>query len=174
MHFRFPYVVGFKAFFQIGAFFSFFFLFIYLFIYFWLCWVFVAVSGLFLVAASGGYSSLWCTGFSLLWLLLLQTMGSRCNVFSSCGTRASVAVARRLQRAGSVVVAHGLSCSVACGIFPDQGSNPCSLHWQVDSQPLCHQGSPGAFSLILLITLWKFYHTVGMKYCTLLYITTYI
>ena len=33
----------------------------------------------------------------------------------------------------SVVVAHGLSCSVACGIFPDQGSNTCSLHWQADS-----------------------------------------
>ena len=24
---------------------------------------------------------------------------------------------------------HGLSCSAACGIFPDQGSNPCPLHW---------------------------------------------
>ena len=33
----------------------------------------------------------------------------------------------------SVFVAHGLSCSAACGIFPDQGSNPCLLHWQVDS-----------------------------------------
>ena len=32
---------------------------IYLFIYFWLCWVFVAVRGLSLVAVSGGYSSLW-------------------------------------------------------------------------------------------------------------------
>ena len=42
----------------------------------------------------------------------------------------------------SVVVAHGLSCSVACGILPDQGLNPCPLHWQADSQPLCHQGSP--------------------------------
>ena len=30
-------------------------------------------------------------------------------------------------------MSHGLSCSVACGIFPDQGSNPCSLHWQADS-----------------------------------------
>ena len=38
---------------------------------------------------------------------------------------------------------HGLSCSVACGIFLDQGSNPCPLHWQTDSQPLRHQGSPG-------------------------------
>ena len=36
----------------------------------------------------------------------------------------------------------GLSCSAACGIFPDQGSNPCPLHWQADSQPLHHQGSP--------------------------------
>ena len=46
------------------------------------------------------------------------------------------------RRAGSVVVAHGPSCSAACGIFPDQGSNPCPLHWQADSQPLHHQGSP--------------------------------
>ena len=54
----------------------------------------------------------------------------------------SVVVAHGLQSAGSVVVAHGLSCSAACGIFPDQGSNLCPLHWQADSQPLCHQGSP--------------------------------
>ena len=31
----------------------------------------------------------------------------------------------------------------ACGIFLDQGLNPCPLHWQVDSHPLDHQGSPG-------------------------------
>ena len=37
--------------------------------------------------------------------------------------------------------AHGPSRSAACGIFPDQGSNPCPLHWQADSQPLRHQGS---------------------------------
>ena len=42
-----------------------------------------------------------------------------------------------------MVVPHGLSCSVACGIFPDQGSNPCPLHRQTDSQPLRHQGSLG-------------------------------
>ena len=34
---------------------------------------------------------------------------------------------------GSVVVVHGLSCSAACGIFPDQGSYPSPLHWQVIS-----------------------------------------
>ena len=31
---------------------------------------------------------------------------------------------------------------MACGIFPDQGLNPCPLHWQADSEALCHQGSP--------------------------------
>ena len=78
--------------------------------------------GLSLVVASGGHSSSWCAGLSLSWPLLLWSTSSR--------------------HAGSVVVAHGLSSSAACGIFPDQGSNPCPLHWQADSQPLCQQGSP--------------------------------
>ena len=97
-------------------------LFIYLFIYFWLCWVFVSVRGLSLVVASGGHSSSRCAGLSLLRPLLLRSTSSRC--------------------AGSVVVAHGPSRSAACGILPDRGSNPCPLHWQADSQPLRHQGSP--------------------------------
>ena len=41
-----------------------------------------------------------------------------------------------------LVVAHRVSCSEACGIFPNQGSNLCLLHWQVDSLPLSRQGSP--------------------------------
>ena len=97
----------------------------YLFIYFWLCWVFVSVQGLSLVAASGGHSSSRCAGLSPSRPLLLWSTSSR--------------------RAGSVVVAHGPSCSTACGILPDQGSNPCPLHWQADSQPLRHQGSPHIF-----------------------------
>ena len=60
----------------------------YLFIYFWLRWVSVAARGLPLVAASGGYSSLQCAGFSLRWLLLLQGTRSRRTGFSSCGRRA--------------------------------------------------------------------------------------
>ena len=91
-------------------------------IYFWLCWVFVSVRRLSLAAASGGHSSSRCAGLSLSRPLLLRSTGSR--------------------RAGSAVVAHGPSCSAACGILPDQGSNPCPLHWQADSQPLRHQGSP--------------------------------
>ena len=59
-----------------------------LFIIFCLGWVFIAGHGLSLVAASGGYSSLQCTGFSLQWLLLLQSTGSRHAGFNSCGMRA--------------------------------------------------------------------------------------
>ena len=59
-----------------------------LFIYFCLHWVFVAAGRLSLGAASGGYSSLRCAGFSLQWLLLLQSTGSRHTGFLSCGTRA--------------------------------------------------------------------------------------
>ena len=104
--------------------FFFFNLFIY---YLWLCWVFVSVRGLSLVVASGGHSSSRCAGLSLLRPLLLRSTGSRC--------------------AGSVIVAHGPSCSAAYGIFPDQGSNPCPLHCQADSQPLRHQGSPSLLFL---------------------------
>ena len=46
-------------------------------------------------------------------LLLLQSLGSR--------------------HTGPVVTAYGLSCPEACGIFSNQGLNPCALHWQVDS-----------------------------------------
>ena len=31
---------------------------------------------------------------------------------------------------------------MACGIFPDQGWNPCPLNWQADSLLLDYQGSP--------------------------------
>ena len=56
--------------------------------------------------------------------------------------------AHGLSNAGSVVLAHGLRCSVACGIFPDQESNPCPLHWRVDSYPLHNQGSPQVALLV--------------------------
>ena len=41
----------------------------------------------------------------------------------------------------SIVVVQRFRCSTACGIFLDQGSNPCLLHWQVDSLPPSHQGN---------------------------------
>ena len=39
------------------------------------------------------------------------------------------------------------------GIFPTQGPNPCLLHWQADSLPLCHLGS-ALFILLFLISCW--------------------
>ena len=60
----------------------------FIYLFFWLCWVFVAAHGLSLVAVSGGYSSLWYAGFSLWWLLLLRSTGSRRMGFSSHSTRA--------------------------------------------------------------------------------------
>ena len=49
----------------------------------------------------------------------------------------------------SVIVAHGLSCSTACGIFPDEESNPCLVDWQADSQPLDHEECPVIFFLLI-------------------------
>ena len=66
-----------------------------------------------LVAVNGGYS-LCCAGASC------------CGGLSCCGAGA-------LGCPGSAVVG---GCSLACGIFPDQGSNKCLLHWQVNSLPL--------------------------------------
>ena len=73
-----------------------------------LCWVFVSALGPPPVVASGGHSSSWCAGPSPSWPLLLRSTGPRCT--------------------GSAAMAHGPSFSVACGILPDQGSNPRPLH----------------------------------------------
>ena len=89
----------------------------YLHIYFWLSRVFVAVHGLSL--ASGMVAALWLQymGFSLQRLLFLWSQGARMSVVAAPG----------LQSVGSVIVMDKLSCSEACGIFPDQGSNLCPL-----------------------------------------------
>ena len=83
-----------QCFLEVNILFIYFYKFIY-FIYFWLHWIFVAAHGLSLVAASGDYSLLQCSGFSSRWLLLLQNTGSRhadlvvvAHGLSSCGTRA--------------------------------------------------------------------------------------
>ena len=112
-----------------SSFFFFNYLFIIIYLFFWLCWAFVSVRGLSPVAESRGHSSSRRAGLPPWRPLLLRSRDSR--------------------RSGSAVVAHGPSCSEACGIFPDQGPNPCPPHWQADSQPLHHQGSPQ-----LIITQW--------------------
>ena len=93
----------------------------------------------------------------------------RCSgFFSGCGARAShrrgfsccEAQALQGERASGVTVRGPRSCSSwtleyrlssrgawAYWIFPDQRSDSCLLHWQVDSFPLNHQGS---------LVLWLF------------------
>ena len=99
--------------------------------------------------------------------LFMAGLGLRfcARAFSSCGKWGPLFIAVRgplisrplllqstgSRHAGSVVVAHGPSCSVACGIFPDQGSNLCHLHWQADSQPLRHQGSPKQLTILSIV-----------------------
>ena len=99
-----------------------------------------------------GYSgsSLLCMGFLELWrvgaTLHCWARASHCGGFSCCRAQAPGVRA-------SVVVAHRFTCSTARGIFPDQGSNPCSLHRQEVSYPLHHQGSP-SFLMILREVFW--------------------
>ena len=84
------------------------------------------------VVASGGY-------FVVVIHELLTAVASLAE-HGLQGAQASVAVAPGLWSTGSVAVGRGVSCSVLCGIFPDQGSKLCLLHWQADSLPLSHQG----------------------------------
>ena len=90
--------------------------------------------GFSLVVESGGYSLTVMLGLPVAETSLVKR-GLK-------GTRASVVVAPGLYSAGSIAVASRLSCSMACGIFPDQGSNLRLLHWQENFLQLSHQGSP--------------------------------
>ena len=62
--------------------------------YFWLRWVLVAVLGLSLVVMSGGYSSLWRSGFS-------------CGGFSCFGAQDLQKRAQQLWHMGSIAPRHG-------------------------------------------------------------------
>ena len=97
------------------------------------------------------------TCFWLCWVSLL------CRPFSSCSKQCCClfSVYRLLTAVASLVSEHGrwdtgsvvevdrLSCSTACGVIPDQGSNPCLLRWQADSLPLSPQGSPHSYFFII-------------------------
>ena len=78
-----------------------------------------------------------CWVFASVWAFLqLQPEGGtfHCDAWAYCGG---------FSRGGVRALEHrGFSCSAPCGIFPDQGLNPCPLHRQVNSYPLDHQGSP--------------------------------
>ena len=61
-----------------------------------------------------------------------QELLSGCGVWASCAGGFSCCRVWAPD-AGSVLVAHRLGCLSACGIFQDWGSNPHTLHSQVDS-----------------------------------------
>ena len=80
-----------------------------LFTHLWLHWVFVAARGLSLVVVNWDCSSLRCTGYSLRWLLLLWSTGSRLGA--------------------SGVVAHRLSRPRGMWDLPKPGIEPVSSAW---------------------------------------------
>ena len=90
----------------------------------------------------------WCVGFALVAVSRCYSLVDfSCGGwalghagFSSCGAWAQLQI--RGSRTQSIIVVQEFIFFEACGIFPDQGLNLCLLHWQVDSLPLSHWGSP--------------------------------
>ena len=104
-------------------------------------------TGFLLLPRVGVTLHLHCMGFLLKWLLLLWRTGFRHTCLSSCGLWAWAQLL--------IVVVNRLSCSLACEIFPDQGSNLCLLNWQADYLLSSHQGSPIAcFAFNLCFFKW--------------------
>ena len=78
-------------------------------LFFWLRWALLLPEGVLWLRREQAGLWLWSAGFSLLRLPCLST-GSRVR-----GLRFAV---------------NGLSCPKACGVFPEQGSNPSPLLWR--------------------------------------------
>ena len=99
------------------------------FIYFGLFWVFSSFCvGFSLVAESGGYpqvAQLQCAGFSLLWLLSWSTGSKGCRL-QQLRHMGSIVAAPRPQSTGSIIAAHGLSCSHCMWDLPGPGIKPLS------------------------------------------------
>ena len=88
-----------------------------------------------LIVVSGCCSLAAACGLLLMAASLLWSASSRACGVSSCHSQAPE---HRLSSCGSLAeLLHSM------WDLPDQGSKPCLLHWQADSYPLHHQGSPG-------------------------------
>ena len=99
---------------------------IYLVSHFWLHWLFLAACGLSLAVESRGFSLVVVCRF-------LTAVASFIVKHGLEGASPSAVAAHWFLSAGPVVVAHGLSCLTACGIFLDQRGNCRPLHCKVDS-----------------------------------------
>ena len=117
----------------------------------------VAVCGLLIVVTSLGLLT------AVASLVVEDVWASQVALYglNSCGSQA---LEQRLSSCGAWTC-----CSVAYGIFPDQGSNPCLLHWQADSLP---QGSPSCPFLTCESFLRNF--TAGFLGLTDQYCITYL
>ena len=117
---------------------------------FLLGWAFNDAHGLSLAARSRGYSLVAVC-------VLLTAVASSVSEHGLSGVRSSA------------VVVHRLSCPAGCGILLGQRSNPCSLCWQVDSQPLDCQGGLGknfnlCFNKVPLVVIGRMsYIGTGVK-----------
>ena len=142
-------------------------LFIYLFLkiiylfYFWLCWVFVSVRGLSLVAASRGRSSSLCAGLSLSRPLLQRSTGSRRAGSVSCGSRAQLLRGMwDLPRPGPEPVSPALAGRFSTAPL----GKPNTLFFKI----LFH------YSLLQDIDYSSLCYTVGLCYLSILYIVACI
>ena len=152
---------------------------IYLFIYLsWLRWVFVDACGLSLLAASGGYSSLWCACLSLRWLLLRSTTGSLLlpALHSSLSCYSSLPLARlvfpQIYRGfllltpwliiiSSDTLCTDTLCTIVCHSFSwlTKFLNLCTYHYSKiasDSKYIC---------LFHLFVCWPSSHLLDQKLC---------
>ena len=88
--------------------------------------------GFSLVVVSKDYCLGAVRSFLLYWLLTC--------VLQELWYMASTVAAQRAQ--AQWLWCMGLVAPQLCRIISDQGLNPCLLHWQADSLPLSHKGSP--------------------------------
>ena len=118
--------------------------------------------GFSLVAASGGHYLLVVPRLLTVVASLVVEHGLYGAGLRSCSSWA-------LDQVWTVVV-HGLSCSVVCGIFPDQVLNPCVLHWKADSstEPAGKSTSWYLYLYICLFSLEFNPTKVGTLFCSLL------
>ena len=103
--------------------------------------------------------------FSQGWLVLLWSTGSVTCGLQKLWYLGSAVVVPEPKSTDLVTVAHGLSCSLACGIFMDQGWNPCLIHtgWWILYYWTTREASPHYFCWGKKnMTSWPELHVSGM------------
>ena len=76
------------------------------------------------------------------WLCWVFVAGKAFSLVAVSGSYSPVMVCCLLVFVVFLVGECSLGCAEACGIFLDQGFNPCLLHWLEYTLPLSHHRSP--------------------------------